>query len=142
MRQTKPDRLTEAAVAALAVTGRDTIIFDAGSDGFGVRVTPAGTKIFIAQARVAGRPRRVAIGRFPDLTVAGARKAARAALQDMRAGRDPKLEHAARAVALVAGQTTVADFADRWLAEHDAQVIAEALQAAKAENTRRKGAGW
>ena len=31
---------------------------------------------------------------------------------------------------------------DRWLTEHDTQVAAEALQAAEAENTRRKGAGW
>jgi integrase len=110
-------RLTEAVVEAEPVDGRDRIVFDALQPGFGVRITPAGTKIFIAQARIGGRPRRIAIGRFPDKKVADARADARGALQDMRAGRDPKIEQAARAQALEAGQTTVAAFADRWLAE-------------------------
>lgn len=77
-----------------------------------------GTKIFIAQARVAGRPRRVPIGRHPEMTVAKARTLARGAVADLRAGRDPKAEREARAKAIEAGQTTVAQFAERWLEEH------------------------
>ena len=52
------DRLTQELVAALPIDGRDRLIFDARLPGFGVRVTPVGTKIFIAQARVDGRLRR------------------------------------------------------------------------------------
>src|SRR5215217_1384872 len=111
-------KLTEAVVEALPVDGRDRIIFDALAPGFGVRVTPAGRKIFIAQARVRGRPRRVSVGTHPEKTVADARSEARGALEDMRAGRDPVAERAARRQALAAGDTTVSTLADRWLAEY------------------------
>ena len=111
-------RLTESAIEALRADGRDRIVFDALQPGFGVRITPSGTKIFIAQARVGGRPRRIAIGRHPDKKVAEARTEARGALQDMRAGRDPKSEQADRARSVEAGLTTLAAFAERWLDEY------------------------
>jgi integrase len=111
-------KFTETLVDALPVDGRDRIVFDTLAPGFGVRVTPAGRKIFIAQARVGGRPRRVPIGRFPDTSVADARKEARGILEDLRAGRDPKAEQAARRRAIEAGETTVSALADRWLRDH------------------------
>ena len=111
-------RLTEAVIETLPVDGRDRIVFDALQPGFGVRITPAGTKIFIAQARIGGRPCRIAIGRFADMKVTDARAAARGALHDMRAGRDPKIEHADRARSVEAGLTTLGAFADRWLDEY------------------------
>jgi integrase len=111
------DRLTQELVAALPTDGRDRLIFDAREPGFAVRVTPAGTKIFIAQARVDGQLRRTAVGRFPAMTVSSARDAVREAVRDMRAGRDPKAEQTARAKAIAAGATTVEMFAERWLAE-------------------------
>jgi integrase len=112
------DRLTQELVAELPIDGRDRLIFDARLPGFGVRVTPAGTKIFVAQARVDGRLRRVAVGRFSAQSVSEAREAARSALQDMRAGRDPKSEQAQRTRAIEAGATTVAIFAERWFDEY------------------------
>jgi integrase len=104
-------------VAGLPIDGRDRLIFDTREPGFAVRVTPAGTKIFIAQARVDGQLRRMAIGRFPDVSAATARDSARQAVTDLRAGRDPKAEKAARAKAIEAGATTVKMFSERWLAE-------------------------
>jgi integrase len=111
-------RLTQQLVAALVASDCDHFISDTVAPGFGVRVTPAGTKIFFAQARVNKQPRRITLGKFPDMSVAEAREAAYATLADMRAGRDPKVEHAARARALMTGATTVAAFAERWLAEY------------------------
>ena len=111
-------RFTDTFVDALPVDGRDRIVFEGRTEGFGVRVTPAGTKIFIAQARVSGRPRRIPIGRYPEKTVAVARGEARVVLDALRAGRDPKAEQAARAREMEAGQTTVSALAERWLAEH------------------------
>src|SRR5262249_54067549 len=110
-------KFTEASVAAIPL-GRDRIIFDGATEGFGLRVTKSGTKLWIIQASVAGRPRRITIGRFPEMSVARARKAARDALADLRAGRDPKAEQAARAKAMVGGQLTVAAFAEQWLSDH------------------------
>jgi integrase len=111
-------KLTEAVVEALPIDGRDYIIFDSGAPGFGIRVTPAGKKIFVAQARLNGRPRRVSVGVHPASTVVKARAAARLALEALRAGRDPALEREARQRAREAGQTTVAEFAETWLREH------------------------
>lgn len=113
-----PIRLTEDAITALRVDGRDRIVFDRLLAGFGVRVTPAGTKLFVVQARVGGKPRRMSIGAFPDKRLTDARSEARAALIDLKAGRDPKAEKASRTKAIEAGQTTVEAFADRWLEEY------------------------
>lgn len=114
----KQRRLTEDVVAREPVTGRDILIFDGLQPGFGLRITPTGRKIFVAQARVAGRSRRITVGTWPDKTVTDARNDARDALQAMRKGVDPGADRKARLKASLAGQTTVAQFAERWLAEH------------------------
>ena len=123
MRTANRSKLTDVAVAALPVDGKDRLIFDPGTEGFGVRVTPSGAKLFVAQARVGGRPRRISVGSFPDISVAKARQAARDALGDLRAGRDPKVEKEARARALADGRLTVAEFAAEWLAQHVAKKL-------------------
>jgi Arm DNA-binding domain/Phage integrase, N-terminal SAM-like domain len=111
-------KLTEDFVRALPVDGRDRIIFDAGNVGFGIRVTAAGSKIFVAQSRIAGRKRRVAVGLFPEKTVKDAREEALRTVAAMRRGEDPRAARAARAKAIETGQLTVAAFADRWLSEY------------------------
>jgi integrase len=111
-------RLTETFVESLELDGRDRIIFDSLQPGFGVRVTPVGRKIYIAQARARGRPRRISIGTHPEKSVADARREARGVLEDLRAGRDPRLEQLARQKAAHAGKTTVAALADRWMAQY------------------------
>jgi integrase len=110
-------RLTQELVTSLPADGRDRLVFDSLQSGFGIRVTPAGAKIFVAHVRVGGRLQRTSLGQFPTITVAAARDAARIALRDMRAGRDPKLERVTRERSAVAGATTVATFAERWLNE-------------------------
>ena len=52
-------KLTTEFVEALVADGKDRTFFDTALSGFGVRVTPAGTKVFIARAQVAGKPRKV-----------------------------------------------------------------------------------
>jgi integrase len=112
------DRLTQEFVAELAVDGRDRLVFEGRLPGFGVRVTPAGAKIFVAQARVDGRLCRLPVGRFPAMSVTDARTEAESMLRDMKAGRDPKIERVARVKAIEAGATTVAMLAERWLNEY------------------------
>jgi integrase len=110
-------KLTEAFVASLP-TQRDRILFDSQLSGFGIRTTPAGTKIFVAQAYVNGRKRRIGLGRHPDLSVSKARELALQALADMRRGADPVIERKARVRAAAAGAMTMAALADKWLADH------------------------
>jgi hypothetical protein len=109
-------KLTERFVESME-PGRDRIVFDT-TPGFGIRVTPTGTRIFIAQARVAGRKRRVTVGYHPKLTVGQAREQALQALADMRRGNDPVVERKARIQAAAAGEMTVAELADKWLRDY------------------------
>jgi Arm DNA-binding domain len=48
-------------------------VFDALVPGFAIRVTPAGHKSFTLYYRHHGRPRRVGLGRYPDVLLADAR---------------------------------------------------------------------
>jgi len=111
-------KLTDAFVAAQAGDGRDRLLFDDRQRGFGLRITPAGTKIFIAQIRSNGDKRKVALGRYPDISVATARELALQAIADLRQGQDPALARKARAKALAAGGMTLGALAERWMAKH------------------------
>ena len=111
-------KLTEATVAGLPVDGRDRVEFEPGGGGFGIRVTKAGSKIFVAHARHAGAMHRVSIGTFPDMPVREARELAREALAAIRRGEDPKAARRAAAKATAAAAVTVAAFCDRWLDGH------------------------
>ena len=58
--------------------------------GFGLRTTKAGSRSFIAEARVAGHVRRFTVAPADRLTVAEARDEARKILADMSKGVDPQ----------------------------------------------------
>ena len=107
--------LTNRAVAALRVE-RDTVYWDCDLPGFGVRVYPAGGKVYIAQAREPDRTaRRVTVGRHDVLNADQARQRAAYIIARIRAGDDPvPLPLAAR----FNGGPTVADLAERYLEEH------------------------
>jgi hypothetical protein len=111
-------RLTDAIVAAIEPAAKDIFRFDQLLSGYGVRVTPAGARLLVAQARFAGRKIRHTVGRWPDVKVAVGRELAAIALADIKAGSDPKFERKARQRAVAAGGVTVAEFAETWLSEH------------------------
>jgi integrase len=67
---------------------------------------------------VAGRRRAVTLGYSPGMTAAAARELALQALADMRRGFDPAAESKARIKAAAAGEMTIAQLAERWMAEH------------------------
>src|SRR5262249_14843066 len=86
--------------------------FDSLQATFGYRLTPQGRGIFFV-----GKPRRT-IGYRPPLKVAEAREQAHSMLADIRQGRDPVIERKARAARIAAGTMTVAQLADKWLANY------------------------
>ncbi len=94
-------RLTQRTVEeATCPPGRkDALVFDGETRGFGLRITAAGSKVFLAQYQGATGKRRVVIGPFGVLTVEQARKRARAILGDAAEGRDPFAERQAQAAA-------------------------------------------
>lgn len=66
------------------------IHWDDGIKGFGLRVTAAGRKSFVAQGRVQGKAVCVTIGPYGEWTEHQAREEARQILQTMRKGIDPR----------------------------------------------------
>lgn len=78
---------------------KDALLFDGETRGFGLRITAAGSKVFLAQYQGAVGKRRVTIGPFGVLTVEEARKRAKAILGNAAEGRDPFAERQATAAA-------------------------------------------
>lgn len=65
---------------------KDTILFDKTTPGFGLRIHPSGSKVWIVQVRIKGRSRRIVIARHGEIDLAEARRRARDMLARIRAG--------------------------------------------------------
>lgn len=84
-------KIIKKTVDALMTPPKDTFHWDEDLTGFGVKVTPAGKKIFVLQTRLNGRPRRYTIGPYgapwsPDM----ARIEAKRLMGLVSTGVDPK----------------------------------------------------
>ncbi len=85
-----PEVLTARKVASLKPrppTQYD--VWDTKTIGLGIRVNPNGTKTWNVRFRVGRLQRRMKIGRFPNLSLADARREAKAALREVDLGQDP-----------------------------------------------------
>lgn len=82
-------RLTKRIVDATKKSMKDTYVWDSELKGFGLKVTPKGRKVYIAQYRIGKRTRRITVGTHGVLTTEDARKKARIALGQVLAGIDP-----------------------------------------------------
>ena len=96
---TRKQVLTTVIVSRTKQQSAPYVIWDARLTGFGLRVSPGGTKSFFVQYRTGeGRRtdanRKMTLGRFPMLSPASARKRALALLGAVRAGSDPSRERA------------------------------------------------
>ena len=69
--------------------GKDTILFDKSLTGFGLRIHPSGRKVWIVQARIEGRSRRIVIAHYGEMELAEARRRARDIRARIRAGENP-----------------------------------------------------
>tara|TARA_R110002051_G_scaffold153904_1_gene226236 strand:- start:7516 stop:8685 length:1170 start_codon:yes stop_codon:yes gene_type:complete len=83
---------TKAALAAAgtAAKGKRDYYYDAKEKGLVLAVTPAGGKSFYLYKRIDGRPERLLLGKFPDLTVENARKLAASAKGEIAMGENPQ----------------------------------------------------
>ncbi len=105
--------------AAPDPNGRDIFLYDDTLKGFGLKVTPKGSKVYVVDYRTPeGRTRRFTIGRHGSpWTCEEARKKADEILRELRVnGTDPMEEKAAAREAL-----TVKELADLYLAEGPAE---------------------
>jgi integrase len=110
-------RLTDELVAGLtadpakAAKGGDTFYWDRKPVGFGLKVTPAGQKVFIYVYKVAGRTRRLTLGNVARISASAARVSAQTHEVAVRNGRDPQSEKLERRAA-----QTIREHAEAWIA--------------------------
>ena len=87
--------ISKRTVDAAQPAAGDLFMWDRGLPGFGLKVTPAGGRVYIVQYRIGGRgtpTRRVTIGRHGAWTPEEARRKAKAILGAVAAGQDPAAE--------------------------------------------------
>ena len=105
--------ISRRTVEALPVGAREAVFWDHELSGFGVRVYPSGTKVYLVQTRSGGKSRRVTIGRHGVLTAEQARRKAAQSIARIKAGEEP-----ARAVSPLNAGPTIAEVAERYMKEH------------------------
>ena len=107
--------ITKRAVDAAKARKTDSYLWDRELPGFGLKVTPAGRKVYLVQYRLGGRKgrtRRVTIGQHGEITPSIARKEAKRLLGEIAAGRDPAAERDK------ARYTSLAVVLGQFMAEH------------------------
>lgn len=129
--------ITKRTVDAAKPGKSDFIIWDDALKGFGLKVTPAGRKVYLYQYRLARpgqaaatAPRKYTIGTHGDLTPEQARQRAKDLASEVERGIDPRqrerdeweAEDRARAekeaAARAAANLSFEIVADRWLADY------------------------
>src|SRR5919106_6919401 len=110
-------KLTKSAIDALPTPAKDTVYWDSGCPGFGVKVTPKGRKVFIVLYRAAGaRLRKYTIGPYGRVTLHQARTAALKIFAARTEGRDPAAEKQQTRRRLVADR--IEDIVELFISEH------------------------
>lgn len=89
--------------------------FDIKQQKLRVRITSTGVKSFSVVKKLNGKPKRVTIGRFPEISIAKARDEAIKILDEMRQGSDPVASKRKRRIE----QTKLKDVLEMYLAERD-----------------------
>lgn len=109
-------KLTNGAVEAIIPAAKDTYAWDTELPRFGVRVTPAGARIYLVQYRAKAAPgaptktRRITIGQHDGemWNVTKARAAARKLLAPVDLGQDPFADREAERMARMAAEAEAA----------------------------------
>jgi len=109
-----PVKLTKSVVENITLPEKgQKFLWDSELKGFGLRLTPT-ARTYIVQGRVAGRDRRVTLGKHGVLTVQQARKRAQRELSLMSEGKDPSKEKKLKeAQGVTLGQVVEAYLKDR-----------------------------
>ena len=114
MGERKSAALTERRIRAAKPRAEAWTLWDADIKGFGVRVTPAGTKSYLLMYRAGGRLRRWTFGRVAEMSLTDARHIARKEMALIRLGRGDPARNRQEASAA----PTVGDGLKRYFAEY------------------------
>lgn len=105
--------LTHRLVEKLKPGEKNLYVWDHDVPGFGVTVTPAGSKLLVVKTSVLGHREWHTLGKFPYKTIEAARYEAQGIKDKARKGEDPKA-----AVRALKEAPTVKELALRFMAEH------------------------
>ena len=83
------ETLTTRIVEALTVSDREFVVWDRELPGFGVRVHPSGSKVYMVHKRSGGKSRRVTIGRHGVWSLDAARREAGGIIASLKNGKTP-----------------------------------------------------
>jgi integrase len=116
-------KLTKRTIDTLpSPIAQDQIWWDEDLKGFGLKLTPAGRKVFLVQYRPAGdrrNPRKYTIGEYGSVTPYQARVEAQRVLAERAAGRDPQAEKQTSKRRIRSEQ--VAELVAEFIARHASQ---------------------
>jgi integrase len=121
-RQMPRMKLTKSVIDDLPTPAKDIVYWDAGCPGFGVKVTPAGRKVFVVLFRTGGagsRLRKYTIGPYGRVTLHQARVSAQKVFTARLEGRDLAAEKRDARKRMVADR--VEDLLEAYIAQHVSQ---------------------
>ena len=104
-------KFTKTVLASITppATGR-AFYYDTTQSGLALQVTPSGVKSFQLYRKVGGKPVRVTLGRFPDMTVLAAQKKAATHMAVMVNGINPNAKKKEDAKAMITLKAVFADY--------------------------------
>jgi integrase len=83
---------TKKRIDALVTRATRIYFYDDQCRGLAIAVNPTGKKVFVLYRKVKGRPQRIKIGFYPDLSIEQARAEAMRLNSEIAQGRDPQAE--------------------------------------------------
>ncbi len=109
--ESKRVRFNQSAIEKICPpeSGR-VYVFDTETPALAVCVTCKGARTFYLSRRIGGTPKRIRLGRYPEMNVAQARKAASRLNSEVADGKDPHAERQIRR-----GSETLEDVFDRFI---------------------------
>ena len=115
MRSPNRQTLSKRIVDGLPVSDRETVYWDRKLPGFGVRVHPSGSKVYMVHKRSGGKSRRVTIGRHGVWSLEAARREAGGIIARLEKGETPGRPGADSPSAT---GPTIAELAEQYMTDH------------------------
>ena len=100
-------------ILSIPINGKRSYYYDEKVRGLGVAVTDKGTITFIVYRKVEGRPERITLGRYPDLSIENARGLASETNAQISQGKNPNQEKSK-----LRAEITLQELFDKYLEQH------------------------
>ena len=111
--------ISRKIVEGLPASDREVVFWDRELSGFGIRMYPSGSKVYIVQTRANGRSMRITIGRHGMVSADQARREAAQLISTAKAGGNPVPSIRSNAKApRSAAAPSLAEVAERYMSEH------------------------